>query len=169
MTWYLIQTKPRSEKLALENLTNQGYECYLPMMKVEKVINKQIEVQKVPLFPRYLFIKLDLDFESKSWAPIRSTRGVSNLVKFGQSPAKIHDELVKHIYAREHLSDSKIKPLYQKGQTLKIVDGPFSGFESIYQGMDPEMRVMVLIEFMRKPLFIALELDQIKSSGSEGP
>jgi transcriptional antiterminator RfaH len=162
MTWYLIQTKPRSEKLALENLTNQGYECYLPMMKVEKVISNQIEVQKVPLFPRYLFINLDLDFESKSWTPIRSTRGVSNLVKFGETPAKIHDELVKHIYSREHLSDSKIEPLYQKGQILKIVHGPFSGFESIYQGMDPEMRVIVLIEFMTKPLIMKVQLPQIK-------
>ncbi len=162
MTWYLIQTKPRLEKVALENLANQGYECYLPMMKVEKVINGQIEVQKVPLFPRYLFINLDLDFQSKSWVPIRSSRGVSNLVKFGQTPAKIHDELVKHIYSREHLSDSKIEPLYQKGQTLKIVDGPFSGFESIYQGMDPEMRVIVLIEFMTKPVIMKVELAQIK-------
>ncbi len=162
MTWYLIQTKPRSEKVALENLTNQGYECYLPMMKVEKVINRQIEVQKVPLFPRYLFINLDLDFESKSWAPIRSTRGVSNLVKFGQTPAKIHDELVEHIYSKEHSSKSKIEPLYQSGQKLKIVDGPFSGFESIYQGIGPEMRVIVLLEFMRRPLLLSFELDKIR-------
>ncbi len=161
MTWYLIQTKPRSEKLALENLSNQGYECYLPMMKVEKVINKQIEVQKVPLFPRYLFI--NFDFESKSSVPIRSTRGVSNLVKFGQTPAKIHDELVKHIYSREHLSDSKIEPLYLKGQTLKIVNGPFSGFDSVYQGMDPEMRVIVLIEFMTKSLILKVNLAQVKT------
>ncbi len=162
MTWYLIQTKPRSEKLALENLTNQGYECYLPMMKVEKVINKQIEVQKVPLFPRYLFINLDLDFESKSWVPVRSTRGVSNLVKFGQTPAKIHEELIKHIYAREFLSSPQVQPLYQKGQSMKIIQGPFSGFDCIYQETNAEMRVLVLLEFMRKPLLLTLELDQIK-------
>jgi transcriptional antiterminator RfaH len=162
MFWYLIQTKPRSENLALENLSNQGYKCYLPMVKVEKVLNKEIEIKKVPLFPRYLFINLDLNFESKSWAPIRSTRGVSNLVRFGQKPAKIHDQLVRHIYSREHLSESKVKPLYQQGQSLKVTNGPFSGFDSIYQSMDSEMRILVLLEFMRKPLLIKLELDQIK-------
>ncbi len=164
MFWYLIQTKPRSENLALKNLSNQGYKCYLPMLRIEKVINKQIEIKKVPLFPRYLFINLDSNFESKSWAPIRSTRGVSNLVRYGQTPAKIHDELVEHIYSREHLSESEIQPLFQQGQSLKIIKGPFSGFDSIYQGMDSEMRVMVLLEFMRKPLFIKLELDQLKLS-----
>ncbi len=162
MFWYLIQTKPRSENLALENLSNQGYKCYLPMMKVEKVINKQIEIKKEQQFPRYLFINLDLDFASKSWAPIRSTRGVSSLVRFGQIPAKIHDELVQYIYSREHLAESKVQSLYQQGQSLKIIKGPFSGFDSIYQGMDSEMRVIVLLEFMRKPLFMKLELDQLK-------
>lgn len=160
MSWYLIHTKPRSENLALENLSNQGYKCYLPMMTVEKVLNKQIEIEKVPLFPRYLFI--NLDFASKSWTPIRSTRGVSSLVRFGQIPAKIHDELVQYIYSREHSSESQIEPLYQKGQGLRIIKGPFSGFDSIYQGMDSRMRVMVLLEFMRRPLFIKLELDQLK-------
>jgi transcriptional antiterminator RfaH len=132
------------------------------MMKVEKVINKKIEVKKVPLFPRYLFIKLDLI--SKSWAPVRSTRGVSNLVCFSQIPAKIHDEHVQYIYSREHSSESEIQSLYQPGQSLKIIKGPFSGLDSIYQGIDSQMRVMVLLEFMRKPLFIKLELDQLKST-----
>ncbi len=159
MPWYLIQTKPRSENLALENLSNQGYKCYLPLMKVEKVINKKIEIKKVPLFPHYLFI--NLDFESKGWTPIRSTRGVSRLVSFGQIPAKIHDELVQHIYSREHLSKSEVQSLYQQGQSLKIIKGPFSGFDSIYQGLDSEMRVIVLLEFIRKPLSIKLEVDQL--------
>ncbi len=162
MFWYLLQTKPRAENLALENLSNQGYKCYLPMMKVEKLLNGEIEVKKVPLFPRYLFINLDLSFETKSWAPVRSTRGVSNLVRFGQSPAKIHDELVQYIYSKEILSESCVQQLYQRGQSLKIINGPFSGFDSIYQAMDSEMRVMVLLEFMRKPLFIKLQLDQLK-------
>lgn len=163
MYWCLIQTKRLSETLALENLSNQGYKCYLPMIRVEKIVHKQIQVQKAPLFPRYLFI--NFDFESKSWTPIQSTRGVSHLVKFGQSPARIHDELVQHIYSRERLTESKIQLLYKKGQTLKIVKGPFAGFDSLYQGMDGEMRVMVLLDFMRKPLSIKLQLDQIKLVG----
>jgi transcriptional antiterminator RfaH len=132
------------------------------MIKVERVLKKELEIKKIPLFPRYLFVKLDLNFESKSWAPIRSTRGVSNLVRFGQTPAKIHDELVQHIYSRENISESDLQPLYQRGQSLKIINGPFSGFDSIYQGMNSEMRVIVLLEFMRKSLLIKLELDQLK-------
>jgi transcriptional antiterminator RfaH len=148
------------ENLALENLCNQGYKCYLPMMKIEKVVNRKIEIKKVPLFPRYLFI--NLDFESKSWAPIRSTKGVSNLVRFGQIPAKIHDEIFQYLYSREHIFISKAQSLYQQGEGVKITNGLFSGFDSIYQSMDSEMRVLVLLEFMKRPLLMKLELNQVK-------
>lgn len=161
MAWHLIQSKPRLELIALENLINQGYECYLPTIKVERVIQNKIEVKKSPLFPRYLFVKLDDDFASKSWAPIRSTKGVSNLVKFGEALAKVHDDLVDLIRAREFQEKYQIEPLYKNGQTLKILKGPFAGFESIYQGMDDEMRIIVLLEFMRKPVITHLGLNQV--------
>lgn len=161
MAWYLIKTKPKSEVIALKNLNNQGFECYLPMIKVERVIKNKIEVKELPLFPRYLFIKLDDGFASKSWTPVRSTKGVSNLVKFGEAFAKVHEDLVEIIKFREFQEQSKICPLYKKGQILKILKGPFAGFESIYQGMDAEMRVITLFEFMRKPLIIHVDLNAV--------
>jgi transcriptional antiterminator RfaH len=161
MTWYLIQTKPKLESFALENLNNQGYCCYLPMVKVERLVQNKIKVNKLPLFPRYLFINLDSDFLSKSWTPIRSTKGVSNLVKFGDAPAKIDDDLVEIIRAREHQEESGVKALFKKGQNLKILKGPFVGFESIYQDMDADMRVIVLLDFMRKQVAACFELRDV--------
>lgn len=162
MTWYLIQTKPRAENIALENLSNQGYECYLPMLRAEKLIKNKIELQKAPLFPRYLFINLELDFSSKGWAPIRSTRGVTQLVRFGVEPAKVDTALIDLMRAHELRDEAKIESLFKPGDSLKILSGPFLGFESIYQGMDPEMRVIVLLEFMNKNLEIKLQPDQVK-------
>ena len=37
MHWYLIYTKPRQEKVALQNLEQQGYQCYLPLLPKEKL------------------------------------------------------------------------------------------------------------------------------------
>ncbi len=161
MTWYLIQSKPKSEKIALENLNNQGYECYLPMMNIEKQAQKKIQIQKTPLFPRYLFINLDNDFFSKSWGPIRSTKGVSTLVRFGAEPAKINENLIEIIRFKENQYQFNVAPLYKPGQILRILDGPFKGFESIYQGMDDQMRVIVLFEFMKKNTTAFLELDRV--------
>jgi hypothetical protein len=83
LNWYLVHTKPRQEEIALANLERQGYECYLPQMRIERVRRRKAEVTTEPMFPRYLFIRLDSSDQGKSWSPIRSTLGVSQLVHFG--------------------------------------------------------------------------------------
>ena len=81
MHWYLVHTKPRQEQCALQNLQQQGYQCYLPMLATEKLRQGRLVVSEEALFPRYLFIRLGLGQSDKSWAPIRSTRGVNQLVR----------------------------------------------------------------------------------------
>jgi transcriptional antiterminator RfaH len=89
MHWYLIHTKPRQENIALENLHKQGYTCYLPLFKVEKIRRGKLAVVLEALFPRSLFIQLDTELSSQSWTPIRSTKGVNHLVDFEVRPAKV--------------------------------------------------------------------------------
>ncbi len=79
MHWYLVHTKPRQEKCALQNLEQQGYQCYLPTLLSERLRLGSLTVRDEPLFPRYLFIRLGQGPATQSWAPIRSTKGVSRL------------------------------------------------------------------------------------------
>ena len=92
LNWYLVHSKPRQELCSLENLERQGFECFLPLIAVEKLRRKLIVVVQEPLFPRYLFIRLDASQEGRSWNPIRSTTRVSRLVSFsqGQHPVGGH-------------------------------------------------------------------------------
>ena len=92
--WYLIHTKPRQEHIALTNLERQGYTCYLPQLRVEKIRRRKAEVVSEPMFARYLFVRLSTSDNGPSWAPIRATLGVSQLVRFGTRPAKVEDPLV---------------------------------------------------------------------------
>ena len=131
------------------------------MINVEKRVQKKIQIQKTPLFPRYFFINLDANFFAKSWGPIRYTKGVSTLVRFGTEPAKINENLIEIIKFKESQYQLNVETLYKPGQILKILNGPFKGFESVYQGMDPQMRVIVLFEFMNKSTTISLELDRV--------
>ena len=56
--WYLIHTKIRQERVALENLERQGFESFLPLIRVEKLRRSALVVVEEPLVPRYLFIRL---------------------------------------------------------------------------------------------------------------
>ncbi len=165
MHWYLVHTKPRQEACALQNLEQQGYDCYLPLLASEKLIKGAVTRLAEPLFPRYLFIRLDTSDSAKSWSPIRSTRGVSKLVSFGNQPAKVSDELVDLIRARETSGELAEKRLFNPGETIRVVDGPFAGLECIFQSIDGTQRVMILIELMSKPVRMAVSPNSIRKAG----
>ena len=116
MHWYLVHTKPRQEKCALENLHGQGYQCYLPTLPSEKLRQGLVTVADEPLFPRYLFIRLGIGDTAKSWAPIRSTKGVSRLVSFGIEPARVDDGLIELLRTQEASVQTETERLFKAGR-----------------------------------------------------
>jgi len=164
LNWYLVYSKPRQELCSLENLERQGFECFLPLIAVEKLRRKVIVVVQEPLFPRYLFIRLDASQEGRSWNPIRSTTWVSLLVTFGQVPAKVDDQLVEII--RSTVSDASVRQRhFEPGELVRINDGPFAGLEAVYQMPDGEARVMVLIEILSKKVSLSIEPPSLSKIG----
>lgn len=154
MHWFLIYTKPRQEECALENLERQGYECYLPTVPTERLRQGGVAIVSEPLFPRYLFVRLGQGVSDKSWAPIRSTKGVSRLVSFGVVPAQIDDGLIELLRAQEASVQTEPKRLFKQGECVRLAEGPFAGIEGLYQIADGERRVVVLIEILSKPVVL---------------
>jgi transcriptional antiterminator RfaH len=157
-SWYLIHTKPKSEDLAKENLERQNYETYLPLIlgrsrKKGKTI-KSIQ----PMFPRYLFIHLSN--QTDDWGPIRSTLGVSSLVRFGVAPAKVPDKLINNLKKSENnegTHELTSKPLSQ-GDKLLIMEGPFEGYEATLFSQKSDDRIIVLLKIAEN--FVKVKLDQ---------
>ena len=147
--WYLIQTKPKQEKIATANLKNQDYSVYCP----STIINNK----KVTLFPGYLFINLDETLEN--WSPIRSTKGVLNFVRFGLNFAKISSSLIDFIKDNEYNSSIKIKQIYnlKSGDKVKITDGVFKNYIAIFQSHKSDERVMLLLNLMGQPQSIKIK------------
>jgi len=138
--WYLIQTKPQQESIATENLSNQGFEVFFP-----KAIIKN---KTVSLFPRYLFIRLD--DKNQNWTPVRSTKGVSNFVRFGLSFAKVPDQIISMIRIQQQQTIEKMIDIcsHQKGDYLEIQTGAFKGQQAIFQNYSAQDRVVVLLKLI---------------------
>ena len=138
--WYLIKTKPRQEKIAIVNLENQNYQVYCPFA----LINNKNQF----LFPGYLFIRLDN--ESQDWSPIRSTKGVSNFVRFGLNFAKIPDKVIDLITQNEKNTASKIKNIndFNKGDKVQITEGVFKSCVAIFQSIRADERVSILLKLL---------------------
>lgn len=165
MHWYLVHTKPRQESCALENLQRQGYQCYLPTLASEKIRRGALTVKDEPLFPRYLFIRLGCDESAQSWAPIRSTKGVSRLVSFGTEPAKVSDSLVEALRAQAASYHAEPERLFKPGERVCLTEAPFAGIEGICQMAEGERRVMVLIELLSKQVRVQVAPTGLRKVG----
>ena len=157
-SWYLIYSKSREEKLAQEHLERQGYETYLPLIlgRIKRRGRTKKSVQ--PMFPRYLFIYLS--DQTDDWGPIRSTIGISNLVKFGKEPAKVPENLIMQL--KENECDKGFYDLpakkFNPGDELLITEGPFAGYEATLFRQNSEDRIIVLLKIAEK--YIKIDLNQ---------
>ena len=163
LAWYLIHTKPRQEALALTNLSRQGFECYMPMLRLQKIRQRKTALVAEPMFPRYLFIRLDTSGSGQSWSPIRSTLGVNQLVRFGGQPAKVDGQLIDLIRSREQ--GPHAQPLFSTGDNVTVADGPFAGLEAIYQNTDAESRSMILLNILSKPVAMRIDTASLRKAG----
>ena len=160
--WYAVCCKPRQELVAQENLLHQGFHVYLPRINVKKRHRgKWIDVIEV-LFPRYIFVQVNP--VRQSTAPVRSTRGVAGLVRFGEQPAVVPDEVIDALVRREDLDSGLYqdnRPMFYTGEPVKLVEGPLAGMEGLFVQEDGEKRVTVLLELLGKTNKIKVERDWI--------
>jgi len=153
MTWCLVFTKPQRETFALSKLTEQGFVGYLPMRAVEKRLGQKSSVQSVPLFPRYLFVAMDALYEQKKHV-VRSTPGVSDLVKTGGVINAIDDAIVHAVRMLEHDHLERVESLYQPGEKVIINNALMHQVEAIFQCNQGEQRALLLIHLLQKAVMV---------------
>jgi len=150
--WYLLQTKFRQERKASQELEQQNIKVFLPLYRSEKII-KGVRVKKEePLFSRYLFIELDI--KNTNWTSIRSTRGVSKFVEFGNG-ASIVDPLI--IESLRNIESQPEEHCLTRGEKVRVVNGAFKGLEAIYQAADGLARSYILMELMQQDQYISID------------
>jgi transcriptional antiterminator RfaH len=162
--WYVVQCKPREERRALENLERQRFLCYLPTLAVERLRQgSRVEVPET-LFPGYLFIHLDEVRDN--WHPIRSTRGVIQIVRFNQFPLPVRDEIIDAIRQRLESMPCRV-PYLQPGERVRITDGCFSNLEAIFLANDGAERVVLLMNILHSEQKVSFPIHAVRRCGNE--
>jgi transcriptional antiterminator RfaH len=155
--WYAVHTKPRQERLAEENLLRQRFEVYLPRLgESRRRRGKWVDVVE-SLFPRYLFVCVDTSVENIS--SVRSTRGVSDLVRFGDQLLPVQDRIIEGLKVREHPESHLHRlhgGLFEKGDRVKAVKGPFTDLEGIFLADKGKDRVLILMRLLGRDSPVAL-------------
>lgn len=160
--WYLVYAKPRQERVARTNLERQGYAVYLPLARQARRRGGRMLPTIAPLFPRYLFVHLDRKMDN--WAPIRSTVGVVSLIRFGQQPAPVPDDLIEFLRTREDPEGlhAVAASEYKAGARVRITAGGLAGYEGIFVASSSRQRVLVLLDILGKQTRAVIEAGAIE-------
>ena len=144
--WFLAHTLPKSERKAEWHLGAQGFRTYLPQFRKTIRHARQLRTVQAPLFPRYLFVILDL--ERDRWLSVRSTLGVSRLFTYQDGrPIPVPVGIVELIEQCDG-NVTRLDTRLVKGQHVRILSGPFADFVGTLERLDEAGRVQVLLGMM---------------------
>ena len=148
--WILLQTKLRKEDFLCNQIRARGIECFYPKIKVIPINPRARKIR--PFFPGYLFVKIDP--ESASAAELRWLPGASGWVRFGAAPASVPDNIIegirRHVEAINNGEGASAVKRITPGQEVEIVEGPFEGYEAVFNGyLSGSARVRVLLKLLK--------------------
>ena len=143
--WYAVNTKPRNEERAANNLANGGIEVLAPRLKLRKYKDGKFIQVIEPMFPSYIFVRFHPVDEYRM---VKYARGVKTIVNFGGQIVPLQDEMIEFIKSRLESGVADVqKPSIDKGAKILIKDGPFKGFSGIFESeLDGKERVAILLD-----------------------
>jgi transcriptional antiterminator RfaH len=129
--WYLVRTKTGKERWVRDQLASVVPEVFLPMLKAKAPRWGRMAVSIAPLFPCYVFAKFDLQ---RQYFDVKYMAGVRAIVSAGNDPLAVPSAIVSDIRSRgiDDVIEIVDKP-FGTGERVVVVDGPFRGFEAIFQ------------------------------------
>lgn len=157
INWFVAHTHPQKELVARQHLLEQGFEVYLPRFKKVRRHARKVEEVLTPLFPRYIFIGMNL--EIAKWRSINGTRGVVYLLTNDDRPAQVPGFVVQNLKENE-IADGivPVSNLYAliKGDKVRVLDGAFKDQLATVQSFDDQQRVQLLLSFMGREMRFSL-------------
>lgn len=167
--WYVIHTYSGYENKVKQNLEhridsmemrNQIFRVIVPTEEEIEIKNGQRRTVNKKIYPGYVLVQMHMTDDS--WYVVRNTPGVTSFVGHGNRPTALEDDEVKTILKQMEGEAPKVRVSYQKGQAVKITDGPFTDFEGIVDAIDHERgRVRVLVSFFGREAPVELDFLQV--------
>ena len=154
LPWFALHVRSRREALVADHLEGQGFECFLPLYKSTRRWSDRLKEVEQPLFPGYLFCRLNLS----NRGPVLMTPGVQQIVGFGRTPAAVEEREVESI--RQVLSSglpSLPWPYLHVGEKVRVNHGSLVNLEGILVNFKGSNRVVLSVTLLQRS--VALEID----------
>jgi transcriptional antiterminator RfaH len=163
--WTLVYTKPRAEHIAHMQLVRQGFACFLPKVRREKLVPQGRVLVVEPLFARYLFVCAKDG--TADWSKVRSTRGAIGIVRFAGKQAVVAPAVMTALRQLTANEDGVLdwpKTAFRREQKVRIIAGALSGLEAVFEAERSADRAQILVHYLNHWQRIELPMKQLDVS-----
>lgn len=157
MKWFIIHTYSGFEHKVAESLRSRAQafgfdhrigQILIPTEEVVELRNGKKVTSKRLLYPGYVLVQMEMDDEL--WHAVKATPRVTGFVGGGNSPVPLTSDEVNSVLYRQATSAERPRPklTFEKGETVRIIDGPFANFSGRVDEVNGErntLRVLVTI------------------------
>ncbi len=170
--WYVIHTYSGYEQKVKHNLEEELDRLGLRdkvtnmMIPTEDIIEVKGGKRKISArkcFPGYIFIQMDMDVDM--WYVIKNLPKVTGFLGGKAKPTPISEEEVNRLLNQLKTETSKPRPkvMYLHGESIRVVDGPFSNFNGVIEEINPDRgTVKVMVSIFGRATPVELEFTQIE-------
>ena len=176
--WFVIHTLSGQEQKAkdsmerrikLEELSDLIKEVLVPTEKVAEVKKGKKSTTMRKLYPGYLLVNMKLLDEKnqlveRTWYFVRDTPGVIGFIG-GDRPVPLKRDEVESILAQIQERQEKVAPkvAFEKGESVKVNDGPFQNFTGIVEEVDPDRgKLKISVSIFGRSTPVELEYWQVE-------
>lgn len=175
--WYIIHTMSGSEKRIKQMIMDQAAkkgmtalfeDIVVPVVEVPEVKRgKQVKTEK-KFMPGYVLIKMDITDEA--WHLVKNTPRVTGFLGSGAKPRPVPEREVEIIFAQleNSVQDATHAKVYQVGEEVNIIDGPFESFTGTIEDVDyDKLRVRVAVSIFGRSTPMDLDFAQVKKANND--
>jgi len=170
--WYVVHTQTGKEIRVRANLENKiktaGAEhlisqVLVPTENVSEIRAGKKTISERKFFPGYVLIEMEMTDET--WYLVKTTEGVAKFIGSGNKPLPLTEEEVATI--RQQIEEKKEKPkpkvMFEKGESVKVIEGPFTNFNGIIEEVNlNKQRLKVAVSIFGRSTPIDLEYWQVE-------
>ncbi|MGI8422531.1 MAG: transcription termination/antitermination protein NusG [Chloroflexota bacterium] len=170
--WYVIHTYSGYENKVKTNLehriqsmdvAHKIFRVVVPTEEEVEIKNGQRRTVQKKIFPGYVLVEQLLDDES--WFVVRNPPGVTSFVGHGNNPTPLPDSEVQAILKQMREEKPQVRITYNKGDRVKIIDGPFAEFLGTIDGVDDEKtKLRVLVSMFGRETPVELDFLQVEKA-----
>ena len=170
--WYIIHTYSGYERKVAESLMNriQAYDLgdcigqiLIPTEDVVEMKGGKKVISTKLTFPGYILVEMEMT--DQAWHTVRGTPKVTGFVSTGKKPTPLTQEEIDEVVNRVSITAEQTKPKFSfdRGEMVKIIDGPFKDFSGVVEDINPERNTLkVMLTILGRATPVELETEQVE-------